>query len=692
MDKIPNPQDKYKEAYEKLLQKRGLERHKEVEGVSKKEVNYQERISQLNEIVSKLRKTIEKKEEFKEHGLEEGKEVSFEDEREQTLENEIKVINEYLASLNLTEEQIKAVKSASWKRFYSFMKKRNELLKAIKKIEDEINRMTVEYNEASKDSTKNILNELIEEYDKGRKEIENLLENELPAENPESFLAHALLKIREYKKQLPSGIIETPYVRNQKERIKKALKINRLAGLLGETGTGKTLLARKIAQELSPDGKYEFIPGHKFTTKEDLLYYYGIDVRKIEPEKIPEIIKDIKEKYRKEHQDLSKEELEKNLRDIEEVFKGQAQQAEMITKMFEAGALKAAQEGRIVIIDEFNYIPPAVLGSLNALLEAKPGQLVSIGGQSVEVKPGFGVILTGNITKVDIQGRYLGREKIDPALVNRLNSGLIEYGSLPQAQVSFQESILTQEKFKKEEKIFNRELFQIALSILADEKGNLSGSADLLEKCWNLSEEFSMLQKIYAGEKLETGVKLPGGQNIVLKEYAISNRTFRSVLEHWKNDNFKYPIDWYVYDNLIRPSSLISPSEAGQMFIVLKQRGMFFQDPVWDILKASSPHYKIEGIEEIERNKNDFLNKIQKTEKEIKFFTSQEVAEAFLGIKMPQLEEIEVVKKEILDKQKIERYMELEQLYEPIKEFINNWKEVIDLYCQDEAKILGEES
>jgi tRNA uridine 5-carbamoylmethylation protein Kti12 len=119
---------------------------------------------------------------------------------------------------------------------------------------------------------------------------------------------------------------------------------------------------------------------------------------------------------------------------------------------------------------------------------------------------------------------------------------------------------------------------------------------------------------------------------------------------------------------------------------------MFFQDPVWDILKASSPHYKIEGIEEIERNKNDFLNKIQKTKKEIKFFTPQEIAEAFLGVKMPQLEEIEIIKKEILDKQKIERYMELEQLYEPIKEFINNWKEVIDLYCQDEAKILGEES
>jgi len=78
--------------------------------------------------------------------------------------------------------------------------------------------------------------------------------------------------------------------------------------------------------------------------------------------------------------------------------------------------------------------------------------------------------------------------------------------------------------------------------------------------------KFLFLQKLYAGGKLETSVKLPSGQDVVLKEYPISNRTFRSILENWKKDNFKYPIDWYLYENLIRPASIISPSEAGKIF------------------------------------------------------------------------------------------------------------------------------
>lgn len=669
----PNYEKYDDEAYKELLKRRGLERHLEARTVGEKETSYQKRMEILKEILKET----------------EGEDiVTIEDEEKLNLENEIKIITEVL-SQKLTPEEIKEIELSSFSRLRSFMRERARLLKAENKIKENIEEMRKEYGQKTDERAKNVLNDMIAKFNETKEKIEGKIEQELPFKNPESFLAHFLLTIREYKKQFPSGIVETDYVKNQKEKIRNVLRVNRLAALVGETGTGKTLLARKIAEELSPQG-YEFVPGHKFTTKEDLLYYYGIDVRKVKPEEIPNIIKDIKAKYKEEHQDFSEEELEKNLNDIEEVLKGQAERPEMITKMFEASVLRAAKEGKIVIIDEFNYIPPSVLGGLNALIEAKPGQKISVGGQSVEVKPGFSVILTGNITKADIQGRYLGREKVDPALVNRLNSGLIEYGSLPQAQMAFKESILTEKEFKEGKKVPKRELFQIGLTILADEKGNISGPPDLLEKIWNLSEEFSLLQEVYAGEKLETPVKLPGGQNLVLKEYAISNRTFRAVLEHWKGDNFKYSLDWYIYDNLIRPASLVSSSEAGQMFTILKERGMFFQDKSWSVLKADPPTYKIEGIEEIERNKKDFL-KIQEIGKETKFFTPQEVTEAFSGVEMPKLEEIKSVKKEMIDKEKMEKYQELEEKYEKIKEFIENWKETLDLYCEDESKILGKE-
>jgi MoxR-like ATPase/DNA-binding HxlR family transcriptional regulator len=490
------------------------------------------------------------------------------------------------------------------------------------------------------------------------------------------------------KNNYPLGIVETEYVKTQKEKAKEILTKNRLVALLGETGTGKTCLARKMAQEMT--GDYEFVPGHRFITAEDLFYYRGLDVRKIDPNKVPEIIKEEIEKFRKEHPDLSEEEIRKYEEIITDVVKGQAASKELTTEVFLSAVLRAAKEGKIVIVDEFNYIPPALLGGLNVLIEAKPGQEISVFGQKIKVKSGFGVIFTGNITRSEFQGRYLQREKIDPALVNRLNSGLIEYGSLPQANnVAFQESILSEKEFKEGKEIPKRELFEIGLTILADEKGNISGPKNLLEKTWNLASEISLLQKLYAGEKLETPVKLASGQDVVLKEYAISNRTFRSILEAWKNDNFRYSIDWYLYDNLIRPASVISPSEAGQIFLLLKERGLFFQDKSWEVLKVDPLTYRIEGIEEIERNRKKFLE-TQRLKGPIHYFTPKEVAEALLGIKMPELEEIERVKKEKIDKEKMEKYVELKEKYEKLKAFIENLGETVELYCQDEANILGE--
>jgi hypothetical protein len=372
---------------------------------------------------------------------------------------------------------------------------------------------------------------------------------------------------------------------------------------------------------------------------------------------------------------------------IKQVVQGQAVSKELVSEVFLSAVLKAANEGKIVVIDEFNFIPSALLAGLNALIEAKPNEEISVLGQRIKVKPGFGVILTGNITRSEFQGRYLQREKIDPALVNRLNSGLIEYGSLPQANIAFGESILSEKEFKEEKKkIPHRELFAIGLAILADEKGNISGPKDLLEKTWNLSSEISLLQRLYAGERLETPVKLASGQDVVLKEYPISNRTFRAILEDWKKDNFRHSIDWHIYHNLIRTASVISPSEAGQIFLLLRERGMFFQDPSWRVLEVNPQNYRIEGIEKIEGDWQGFLEK-QTLRGATYFFTPQEVAEALLGIKMPELKEIEAIR-EILKKKEItEKCMEFEKRFEELKPFIENLEKAIELYCEDEERI-----
>jgi MoxR-like ATPase len=683
----------WKQIYEKLLRKRGLERHEEIRGVGWREVFYEEgrksleedlkMIEGIEEEITKGTKSEEAKDRQTEIKEKEGAEIKEE------LEVAIERLEEEISKL-ASPEEIEAIRNASKKRLWEFMRTRQKLLKVIERQYEALQRAREDYRSRTTESEKQVLREYMSECLEVIKRAERLLREVLPFRNPESFLTHALLKLREYKKQLQSGIVETEYPQTQEERAKDILAKNRLIALLGETGTGKTRLARKIAEEMT--GDYEFVPGHRFITAEDLFYYQGLNVRKVDPIKVPEIIKEEIERFKQEHPDLSEDEIKKYEQIIADVIKGQAAGKELTTEVFLSAVLRAASEGKIVIIDEFNYIPPALLGGLNALIEAKPDEEISVFGQKIKVKPGFGVIFTGNITRSDFQGRYLQREKIDPALVNRLNSGLIEYGSLPQANVSFRESILSLSDFRGNKEIHKRELFQIALAILADEKGNISGPKDLLEKAWNLSEEFSFLQRLYAGEKLETPVKLASGQDVVLKEYAISNRTFRSVLESWINDNFRYPIDWYVYDNLIRPASVISPSEAGQIFSLLKERGMFFQNKIWDVLKVNPVTYRIEGIEEVERDRKGFLERLERLElkRSTYYFTPQEVGEAFLGVEMPELEEIKEVKKASIDKEKMERYQELKERYGELKGFVKNWEKAIELYCQDESIILGD--
>lgn len=688
----PRPEDVYK----KLLEKRGLERHRERKGFIAKEINEEELEEEKEKIEQQVQKRLNLlhgKKEVPAAKIEKVGQKKEKGRERELLERQILSIEEEIQRIAFPRE-IEEITKESRKRLRRYLAERRIYLQGIEKLEkkiEEIEESIKEEEKKGEKASKDVIDELYSWKRKYNDSVEGYLEtmeNELPYRNPESFLAYSLLKIREYEKQLPSGIVETEYVKNQKERIKNSLATQRLAALMGETGTGKTLLARKLAQELT--GDYEFIPGHKFTTKEDLLYYYGINAEKIKPEEIPSKIKEAIEKFKEEHSDLPEEEREKALEDVREGVKGQAQTAQMITEFFRAGVLKAAEEGKIVVIDEFNYIPPSVLGSINALIEAKPGQKISVGGQKIEIKPGFGVILTGNITQAEVKERYLGREKIEAALINRLNSGFIEYGFLPQAQIAFGESVLSEEVLKEGKEIPKRELFQVALATLADEKGNVKGPDDLLEKVWNLSCEFSLLQKLYAGEKLETRVKLEKDEDVVLKEYPISNRTFRSVLEHWKKDDYKYPIDYYIYENLIRPASGISSSEAGRIFLLLKERGMFFQDKAWGVLRADPMRqYKIEGIEEIERAKKEFLKSLE-SEKTIHYFLPQQVAEVFLGRKIPPLKESELVKKELKDKERMEKYQELKEREEKLKEFFENWDETIELYCKDEKKITSE--
>ncbi|NDF15926.1 hypothetical protein EB061_11500, partial [bacterium] len=76
--------------------------------------------------------------------------------------------------------------------------------------------------------------------------------------SPEGFMAAHVADLRAYRRQYTRGrIVETPYVREKKGEILQALGSARMCFISGETGTGKTEVARIVAREFS--GKEELV-------------------------------------------------------------------------------------------------------------------------------------------------------------------------------------------------------------------------------------------------------------------------------------------------------------------------------------------------------------------------------------------------------------------------------------------------
>ncbi len=555
----------------------------------------------------------------------------------------------------------------------------------------------------------------IDEAKERQNKIADYLENILPYQNPESFRAHNFLKLKEYKKQLSSGIVETEYAKELIERGKNLLRENRVFAFLGETGGGKTMAARKIAESFSPD--YEFVAGHSFMTKEDLFSYLGVDVHKMKAEDAPGLIEEAKKKYfeKPECEYLTDEEKRRDEKLIEDVLKQQAGSLEMVTKVFKAAMLKGAAHGRTVVVDEFNYIPNNLLGGANALIEAKSGQKINVFGEEITVKEGFGVIFTGNITLSEAKERYLERKTTDAAFLGRLRDGIIMYNFLPQnTDLSFENSILETEDIETGGKIPERQLFEVALGIVTGKGGVLSGPRDTLEMTWNVSGALALLQALYSGDEQTKSVKLPKGQSYQLKKFPISNRTVRAVLEGWKKGGFNYLLDWYLFENIIRPAYAAGlPTEAAQIFILLKEARGFFRDPAWGKITVDDATFKITGINEIDKDRKNFQRSLRRfkeeeqkdagDEKEKKestyFFSDDEIAEAMAGRKAPEFKAEDYGAEKTEDVKTAEKEREREKIIEDWEEKIeemeglfDGWDKTMELFCEDEANIMAEAS
>jgi hypothetical protein len=561
--------------------------------------------------------------------------------------------------------------------------------------------------------------------------LETFRHEDLPRYNPEAFLAENLIALRRFAREYDrTGIVSTETVRMMHEKIKDKLAEKNVVALVGETGAGKTQMAKKVAREhfeesierkveqakanqqtvwekaeldLSEEEEqkrlkeieegirsreegqdpFYFVRGHKYTTKEDLLSHLGLKVERMDPLDAAEQVREAQEQQRRIWQ--AKEELGEEtlgeqdkaakLEHIKDVVLGQAQQATLTTGEMKGVVEQARDRDVVLIIDEFTYMDPGLLASLNEYMQE-----------------GVKIIFTGNLNMGSTK-KYLDRQELDPALIDRLNSSLLEYSTPPQDDIDTPGAridLVTDEEYEEGSRPERRELFQIALAQLIDQKGNLQAPEEAMDEVWRMTQAFSIFQAIFAGKEIKDDAGNPlntlESTAIKLEKSHASMRAMNDIIQSWKADGFSYPIEYYLYDYFLRPSSVIAPREAAFFYRTLVDRYGFFEDnSIWDDVIDYNSGDRTLSIRNLTPEQ---LSALEDNNVNLRLYQAQEVAEAFCGVEMPEQirqfdesltapQEPQMTKEEMMTlHQELEEQME--QL--PTDEQL---KEAIKLFCQD---------
>ena len=406
-----------------------------------------------------------------------------------------------------------------------------------------------------------------------KKELEDLLRS-----NPEVWYTHHLIELRGYRRALLNKkLIETPYVQQNKEKIRNHVYHAEPVFLAGHLGAGKSELAFQVARETYTDinpeqGEKEpfyRISGDESITRADFFGRYVLkgsqrddgDLKKIQVE------------ARKKFESWKEENTEKTAED-------QARQWDLIlyevrnkldkgnTTEFEYGPVhKAMEEGKVVVIDEVNAIPHETLISLNDILSSvrstsgKNTIRVSYnGGELITVRPGFGIIVTGNLNTQSVGHYNVGRQEMDPAFLSRFK--VIDYDYVPQKTEGGPDEAGVED-----------ELFHIFLAKIMDRWGNIKAPAGTPEKLWELAKAVRALQDSFSGKRAFEYEE----EEYYLEKNVPSLRALMPVLDAWKREDFYHTLDYHLKKGFIDGI----PEETNDKKFIeqkLKELGNFFQD------------------------------------------------------------------------------------------------------------------
>jgi MoxR-like ATPase len=420
--------------------------------------------------------------------------------------------------------------------------------------------------------------------------------------SPEGFMAANVSDLRAYRRQYTRGrIVETQYVGEKKGEILQALGSARMCFISGETGTGKTEVARIVAREFS--GKEELVVrGYAGIGSSEIYGHMTLtDSAEKRMENARKEIDLAERAYKERFPDASET-------DLAAVARGVLAKGGVTTTEYILGAVyQAAKEGRAVIIDEANYIPPELLASLNDIMTKRPGEKINVqqdGVGPITVQKGFGVIFTGNINPPTgpTAKRYLGRKEFDAAFTDRVPN--VSYERLPQAV----------QGRPSDYALHDKQLFAVAVSTallppvrtgadtvekLESRYGTLflpGGPGQGLDTLWRFTQFAAVTQSAFHGEIKDGdahGFRSGATQVGYVPKVQLSNRGMMRVIEQWRDGGFQHELDYYVAKDLF--SRATDPKDRAYLYQQGQFKG-FFKTEGW----AQNPDYSPEALQRFE--------------------------------------------------------------------------------------------
>lgn len=406
--------------------------------------------------------------------------------------------------------------------------------------------------------------------------------------SPESFLAARVADMRALRRDYDRGrIVKVPYVQEKITEMTEALAKGKVVFVSGETGIGKTEVARIASRKFCGQDPL-VVRGYAGMSADELFGHMALTTDR--EEHVKAIRKDI-DVALKTFQDVAKNvTLEQEIELIQAVL---AKNSSTISTYILGAIYRAAQEGRTVIIDEANYIPPELIASLNDILTKRPGEKINVqqdGIPPIEVKEGFGIIFTGNVNPPSgpLAKRYIGRHQFDLAFQDRMS--MVPYSYLPQAVEG------NPKDFSPEQK----QLFMVALTTalipppkqstgevlekLESRYGTcfLPGGEKGIDTLWRLSKFAAVTQRAFAGEVRDGdahGFSVNGTSVGHQPSVSLSPRAFMRVIESWRDDGFQKELDHYLAKDLLQRA--LDPKDKAYLYQLARFFG-FFEGPGWD--------------------------------------------------------------------------------------------------------------